>query len=262
MLQPFVLKGGSVLFRTLLAALVVTGATLAGSSAHAATISFSGSTTNSDGNAALSAKATFSTVGTQLQIVLENTANATSMRPSDLLAAIFFDVTGPSLAMAYVSGTAESLVNHNGTANGGSTNAGSQWAYAHDAASLGGGVTQHYGVGGAGFGIFGAGVDGADWLIVTDNFNGGGNLNSNKNPFIKNSITLLLSGLPIDFDPLASIGNVRFQWGTSLSEPSTSALCLDCTTNFQALATPEPGSLLLLGSGVVAVSRRFRRRRS
>jgi len=240
---------------------MATGATLVGTSAQAAPIIFSGSTTNPDGNAALSAKATFSTVGNQLQIALENTADATSMRPSDLLAAVFFEVSGASLSMAYVSGTAESLVNHNGTANGGSTNAGSQWAYAHNAAGLGGGVTQDYGVGGAGFGIFGAGVDGADWLIVSDNFSGGGNLSSNKNPFVKNSITLLLSGLPVDFDPVARINNVRFQWGTGLSEPSTTALCLTCTTTTQSLPTPEPGSLLLLGSGVAAVTQRLRRRR-
>ncbi len=105
-----------------------------------------------------------------------------------------------------------------------------EWGFASTTSSTGLGgaagvsapVTQHYGLGTAGFGITpGFGLSGGqqfNYGIISGY--------DNPNPavsggtFVKNSATFVLSGLPTNFD-IKKIGNVRFQYGTSLNEPST-----------------------------------------
>jgi hypothetical protein len=40
------------------------------------------------------------------------------------------------------------------------------------------------------------------------------------NPLIHDSVVFTLTGLPSGFDPSRDIGNITFQYGTSLSEPN------------------------------------------
>jgi hypothetical protein len=59
-------------------------------------------------------------------------------------------------------------------------------------------------------------------------------------PIISNAVIFTLAGLPSSFNlSYASIGNVYFQYGTSLSEPH--------------ISVPEPATVLLLVPGVIAV---------
>ncbi|MBN3897059.1 MAG: PEP-CTERM sorting domain-containing protein [Nostoc sp. NOS(2021)] len=210
------------------------------SRADAALMTFSATGTNpiSGGtSAALAAKAVFDdSIAGQLTLTLTNTGPGASV-PSDVLTGIFWDYAGSPLTNLNLSSAKAPTVITNNVTTGTNVdltkvggNKSVEWGFAKTTASSGLGgasgvanpVTQHYGLATAGFGISpGFGLSGGqqfNYGIITgyDSSNpavSGGT-------FVNNSATFVFSGLPTGFD-LTKIQNVRFQYGTSLDEPST-----------------------------------------
>lgn len=207
--------------------------------ADAASMTFSATGTNpiSGGSStALSATAVFdNSIAGQLKLTLTNTGPGASA-PSDVLTGLFWDYAGSPLTnLTLSSAKAATVIKNNLTTGtnvdltkvGGNT---VEWGFAKTTASTGLGgakgvlkpVTQHYGIGTAGFGISpGFGLSGGqqfNYGIITGY--------DSPNPavsggtFVKNSATFVFSGLPTGFD-LTKIQNIRFQYGTGLDEPST-----------------------------------------
>lgn len=212
--------------------------------------------TNSYNDHPFAASAEFSVSGNTLSVVLTS-ANAESIAkyvPSDALCALFFDVAG-NPALAYASAAATTLRNGTTVTNpGGDITA--EWFYKQDSAGLGQGVTQGYGLSTAGYGIFPTnGGQQFDYGIMDDGFTGAnGNKPVNGQTFAQNAITFTLTfaGALSEND----ISNVRFQWGTNLTEGNLTGIR-------QAGAVPEPASLALLGAGglfCLGLARRSRRR--
>lgn len=229
----------------------------------AAPITFTGS------SGSLSASATFTVVASNLKVVLTNTGASDAMVPTDVLTAIFFDITGtPFLtAVSAISGGTSYTLNVGSPAtfvSASGTDIGGAWAFEEGTLAHG----ALYGIGAAGLGVFGPpnvfpgpnvdgdpGVDGVGYglLPVGDNLTtGNGGLNGRT--FTKNSDTFLLGlgSLSSSFDPSASIHNLTFQYGTSLTETTAVGLLTP------PRVTPEPVTLALLGMGFLAfaVSRR------
>ncbi|MCC5656612.1 PEP-CTERM sorting domain-containing protein [Nostoc sp. XA010] len=210
--------------------------------ADAASMTFSATGTNpiSGGSSTvLSAKAVFdNSIAGQFQLTLTNTGPGASA-PSDVLTGIFWDYAGSPLTNLTLSSAKAPTVIKNNLTTGTNVdltkvvqgkNTSVEWGFAKTTASTGLGgaagvanpVTQHYGIGTAGFGISpGFGLSGGqqfNYGIITgyDSANpavSGGT-------FVKNSATFVFSGLPTGFD-LTKIQNIRFQYGTALNEPST-----------------------------------------
>ncbi len=184
----------------------------------------------SSGNAA--AEATFDTSGTDLLVTLTNTSTADVLVPVDVLTGVFFDIAGSPLALMRTSATlnAGSIVLFGTTDPGGVV--GGEWAYK---GGLSGPHSAAYGISSSGLGLFGSGdlfpgsdlqsptsPDGLQYGITSAGDNGatGNSPVIGDGALIKNSVVFVLSGLPQGFDPMASIGNVSFQYGTDLEEPN------------------------------------------
>jgi hypothetical protein len=212
---------------------------------HAAPIVFNATGTNPGSGNALSASASFDIVGTTFTVILTN--NNPASVPSDVLIALFWDMGDNTTA----------LTNFDADVTAGSTphpqdldsNGGNgEWKFASNLASGLSGITQHYGVGTAGLGIFpGGGGQQFNWGLI--------NGKSNANPavtggtFIDNSVTFTFT-IPAGFS--GTISNVRFQFGTSLSEPSITCSTPTCTPN-DDVPTPEPATFGLLGAAMSAL---------
>lgn len=198
----------------------------------------------------LSARAEFDTAGTNLIVTLTNISAADVLIPADVLTAVFFDISGgPTLTRVSATLAPGSTVLF-GPDGGGVV--GGEWAYVPDTGVAG---LSKYGIGSAGFDIFGpgdmfpgpnlqgpVGPDGLQYGITSagDNPGTGNAPVTGGFALIKNSVVFVLSGLPQNFDPSQSISNVQFQYGTGLDEPRT----------------PEPSALALLMAGVLYAARR------
>ncbi|MBD2520163.1 PEP-CTERM sorting domain-containing protein [Nostoc sp. FACHB-973] len=230
--------------------------------ADAASMTFSATGTNpvSGGNStALSATAVFdNSIAGKLTLTLTNTGPGASA-PSDVLTGIFWDYAGSPLTnLTLSSAKAPTVITNNVTTgtNVDLTKVGGnkvEWGFAKTTASTGLGgvagvanpVTQHYGIGTAGFGINpGFGLSGGqqfNYGIITG-------YDNNANPavsggtFVKNSATFVFSGLPTGFD-LTKIQNLRFQYGTALNEPSTYYIAPPPPPK----KVPEPSTAVALG---------------
>jgi hypothetical protein len=201
----------------------------------------------------LSAAASFSMVGGNLQVILTNTDPGDVLIPTQVLTALFFDVAGNPTLTPISAALGGSTVFF-GPDGGG--NVGGEWAYAASLSGAPGGAQQ--GISSAGFGLFGganfggpnldnpAAVDGLNYGITSAGDNlGSGNAEVTGNvPLIQNHVTFLL-GVPDSFT-VSDISNVHFQYGTALNE-----------------VVAEPGTLLLLGSALlITAGFGIRRRRS
>ena len=186
-----------------------------------------------------------------LIIELSNTSTSDARFQIDFLSAVFFQLTTPNpltLQSAVASGPLgiyqqNSTVNTN--ANGslvllsvpnfaapGSTNGGpgafnGGWQFRENLLGLAG-VSQTRGLGTNGLGIFNGSqvknVDNLDYALTSfgDNVATSQAKQLFNFPAIKDTLTFTLSGLPNGFVlNSTSISNVRFQYGTSLAEPST-----------------------------------------
>lgn len=209
-----------------------------------------------------SAAAVFSVSGSSLTISLKNTG-ADVLVPIDVLTGVFFDVAGSPISFTRTSAVlgAGSVVifpiSGTGTDAGGVV--GGEWAYKGGISGPGG---TDYGISSAGLGLFGGGdrfpgsdlappvsPNGLEYGIVSalDNPATGNTPVTGSQPLIKNEVVFTLGGLPAGFD-LNRIGNVRFQYGTALTEP-----------NDPGTLIPTPASLALMAAGGLAMGGRKRR---
>lgn len=225
---------------------VAAAALVLGVGANATTLTATG--TNSASSHSLSASADFNFTGSQLILTLTN--NNPAGVPSDILTGIFFDLSGtPSLS--YVSGVTASGSCVTGTTCPPAVDVKSinEWVFAQSLSSPLTGITEHYGVGTAGFGgilstgggqQFNYGL--VNGLVDPNNPVANGTL-------IDDSVKLTFNLTP----GLYTVSNVRFQYGTSLDEPSLTGHA----------TVPEPGTMITLstGFGMVATGLWFRRRK-
>jgi hypothetical protein len=245
---------------------IATGTLLQATPAEALT--FFGTGTNPANGRELAASVSFSIVGpnnNRLQIVLKNTGPG-ARNPSDVLTALFWDIAGnPNLNLR--TATAPVVTTKGRTGNNpvppstqtdvnledvnGAAPGGREWNLAFNANGLGGNtnqggtaVTQKYGLGSAGLGIF-QGIGGGqqvDYGIV-NGFANNSNNTINSSPFVNNTAIFELGGFG-GFD-LSAISNVRFQFGTALNEPNVPG------------KVPTPALLPgLIGMGVAAMRKK------
>jgi hypothetical protein len=229
--------GNAVLGCIIVAAALV----LSSSRVVAGPITFFGSSGN------LKASVLFDTSGNNLIVTLTNTSMADVLVPSDVLTAVFFDITGnPTLTRIEAK-----LAPGRPTDPGGVV--GGEWAYKTGLAGEPPGTMQ--GISSVGLGPFGpadlfpgndlqppTSPDGLQYGITSagDNPLTGNTPVTGTNALIQNSVIFTLGGLPANFDPSTAISNVKFQYGTNFSEP-----------RIPGDPVPEPASLLLLGSGAL-----------
>ncbi len=219
------------------------------------TISGSGSGWGSAG--IKSASALFEVSGTNLVITLTNTSPSDVLVPSDVLTAIFFDVSGPSLSLTRVSGVlgAGSSVAYDPDGQPAGGVIGGEWAYLNGITT--GPTSASYGVSSTGLDIFGPGdrfpgpdlapppsPDGVQYGLLSagDNLATGNGGITGSGGLIKNSAVFTLSGLPANFD-LSRINNAFFLYGTAIGEGGMS---------------PTPGTAVLFGMAGLAATRRRR----
>ncbi|MBW4599367.1 MAG: PEP-CTERM sorting domain-containing protein [Calothrix sp. FI2-JRJ7] len=179
-------------------------------------------------NSALSASVVFDYLSNgTLAVTLSNTALNGIKDPSDVLTSVFWDYAGSPLNLSFLSATAPTTFNASGTIG---TNvdlkAINEWKYESitSATGLGGDMTsggtavsQKYGLGTAGLGIFQGGGGQQFNYGVISGYSSNANNPVKTGTFVKDSATFLFSGLTSSFD-ITKIGNVRFQYGTNLAE--------------------------------------------
>jgi len=208
------------------------------------------------------AQADFEVVGGNLQVTLTNTSTFDTLVPVDVLTALYFDISGnPSLsANSALVGAGSSIIYDSATSD-----VGGEWAYRQGISSGTLPDNQAYGISSTGLGIFGPGdlfgganlagpwsPNGLQYGIVSagDNPASGNGGITGSGGLIKNSVVFKLSSLPPAFS-LDSISNIRFQYGTNLSEPSFQ--WTPGGPNPAPGVVPEPSSFVLLGIGAMGL---------
>ena len=230
--------------------LILALALVLGNQASASAITYSGSSGN------LSASATFSLAGNILTVTLSNTSLSDVLVPADVLAGIWFDNTHKLTPVS---------ANRNGSSvfYGALSNVGDGWGYYSGLAGAGHGMKD--GIVAAGFGIGGGhsnfsaahdSLGGLNYGVLSagDNTVTGNAGVKGHGPLIKNSVQFALSTAR-GFN-LSELGNsVVFQYGTSLTEPSYSGYL-----QRPPASVPEPGTLALVGSGMLGLAGLLRRK--
>jgi len=213
-------------------------------------------TFNATNGSNLSASATFDIVGGNLQVTLTNTSGVDINDPAQILHALFFDISGnPSLTYTSANICGSCTFTAAGPTG---TDVGAEWGYITNPI----GVTQTYGLSSAGYGAGsyafvpgatdqphqGTPPGGGDYGLVSAGYTTAGDNGgvTNNQPYIDNSVIFNLGAYN---GSLSNISNLRFQYGTALTDPNLSAV-------------PEPATwaLMLLGFGGIGVSMRRRRK--
>jgi hypothetical protein len=212
------------------AGLVVVLLLSVGASAWAAPVTFHGQ------SGSLAASVQFQSAAGQLTVTLTNTSTHDVLVPENILTGVFWD-SDMALSLVKLSATLgdESEVLFDSPPAGG--NVGGEWAYKKNLQGAAGGA--RYGISSSGLGLFGPSdrfpgpnldgpnsVGGMEYGIVpaADNPATGNSAVSGANPFIRDSVVFVFSGLATTYDPSTLISNVWFQYGTSLSEPQFAGL--------------------------------------
>jgi hypothetical protein len=236
-----------------------------------AAITFSGASGD------LAASVTFDVLpGSQLQVVLTNTSLADTLQNDQVLTGVFFSGLGALTSVSALL-TAGSTVIYDDPPPGG--NVGGEWAYESGFAGPGGSTAglQSTGAFEAAFGnptfpgdnLSGPdGLDGLQYGIVSagDDPTTGNPAYLDTEGLIKNSVTFTLGNYQGGEAGLLNIGNVLFQYGTTLNTIPGGGVCPNGAPNFpictfQEVETPEPMSMAMLGVGLLGLSvARMRRR--
>jgi hypothetical protein len=205
--------------------------------------------------------------GSDLIVTLTNTSSADALVPTDILTAVFFDVTGNPLltrTSALVPLGSSVLVGGTGAdVTPGDRVVGGEWSYIN---SISDPANHNEGISSTGVGTFGPGnrfpgsnlqgpdsPDGIQYGITAAGDNlltGNGGLSGQH--LIKNSMVFTLAGF--GSEPDAVITAARFLYGTSLSEPQFEGTILT--------PVPEPSALALAALGLAAMIFTLRRTRS
>jgi hypothetical protein len=215
--------------------------------------------TVSAGGGNRAASAHFDQQGTNLVVTLTNTSTHDVLVPADVLTAVFFNIAGlPTLTpvSAVLNGGSTVWFDPDGQPAGGVVSG--EWAYRSNLS--GGGLDQSYsaGISSSGFNLFGASnfpgpdlddpsaVNGLNYGITSagDNMATGNSKVTGGEPLIKNSVVFTLSGLAGFTLTEGSIGDVRFQYGTSLGEGHLSS----------PRPAPAPSTVALLLAGLAGLA--------
>jgi len=225
------------------------------STGYAAPIIFTGS------SGSLSASVSFDTSGTNLLVTLSNISSSDVLVPTDVLTGVFFNIS-PILTPVSATIHSGSTVFF-GPTNGG--NLGGEWANVNNQGVTG--TRPPDGISSSGLGIFGSGnfgganlqgpssTDGLQYGLTSagDNLGTGNAAVTGGFALTQYSVDFILSGLPTGFDPSTGITNVLFQYGTGLDEPTIPG-------NPPNTPVPEPGTMILFGSGLVGLAGYGRKR--
>jgi hypothetical protein len=210
---------------------------------------------------------------TTLSVTLSNTSSADTLVPTDVLTAVYFNVTGsPTFGetSAILATGSTVIYDPDGQPAGGVV--GGEWAYVRGiGVTVGSGLgatTYNEGISSSGLGIFGpadrfpgpnlagpADPAGVQYGLLTagdKSATGNGGI-TGSGGLIKNSVVFTLQ-VASSFT-LSQLGNkVAFQYGTDLSEPSFNS----GPPTISLLSVPEPSSILiaaLSGLGLVGYGR-------
>ncbi len=137
---------------------------------------------------------------------------------------------------------------------------GGEWGYASGLAGAPGGATS--GISAVGFGLFGpsdrfdtssnlqgpTSLAGVNFGLITTGSLNTANGDIDNSALIRTSVLLTLSGLPSDYDLASGLSQVSLQYGSALTDPNLAP-------------TPEPTTLLLLGTTLAGFGFAVRRRR-
>ncbi len=190
-----------------------------------------------------------------LSVTLSNTASVGISNPSDVLTSVFWDYSGSTLSnLSLNSATASTVTSNKGSSTAKNVDLLSlnEWKLPNTGnagTSALPGINQHYGIGTAGLGIFQGGGQQFNYGII-NGYSNNANPAVSGGTFVQGSATFLLSGLGSNFN-INNIGNIRFQYGTSLDESNIKPV-LVTSDNFtlqpsQPKKVPEPTTTPALG---------------
>ncbi len=231
---------------------------LLAANAQAIIFNFTG---NSGSNGqALAAKAEFLVSGTNVTIILTNTATAAANDGANVLGGLYFSLGGPR---TFTNGNAfltagSNLVKKNDNSSQSGNPLNNEWMYKAPIVSTGGqsNFNNGYGIGSTGFN-FSTNANTFDEMFHGGNASAGANddyglvpllgmtAGNTSNLYIRNSATFTFN-VNATFG-VGDIQNVRVSYGSAGQ------------TVINAAAVPEPGTIAVLGLGVLAVLRKRRR---